>query len=159
MIIAFSIVFSFIIEPKIFLDGQSSLVKHFAPNRTRGNFIVNIYTTTPLSSFEIRKPSGEPTEFLFALISYPTFEILAKYQVDLPQLDSEISGQYVISVTNEEGGMESQRITIIKAQSECGHLISLCHVIPTVCHVISIMCHVIQYWVFTTVCDMLLSAD
>ncbi len=107
------------IDPGIFLEGEEEgFEKIFSPYETSGEFIVDIYTIYPITSFEITKDGGHNSEITTTFLSYTEFQIVAKYLVEIPVLDNTLDGIYTISVVNMNEKTKEQKIRLIRAQGK-----------------------------------------
>ena len=66
----------------------------------------------------ITKDRGHTEEMHAKLISYDEFQIQARYHIGIPVLNHKINGDYTITITTDNGKITSQKIKLLKAESE-----------------------------------------
>jgi hypothetical protein len=89
-----------------------------------GSFILQIYTTSPISSLTFERsgdttPGASDKNQFFAEMKYSSlFDILTEYRVGIPWLTDELSGGYVVKVKNEDKESSTFSMKIIKAKGK-----------------------------------------
>lgn len=78
-----------------------------------------VYSTSPVSSFQIDRTDGIKTEENMFITLDPElmspFSILVEYNVKIVSITDELSRTYAVSVTNEENETVIENIQIIRA--------------------------------------------
>ena len=113
-------------EPLITIDGVTGRRKTFSADETNIDFIINVYSTSRITSFEIVKDGGYSGEIYSSFLSFPEFEIITQYQIGIPVLDDSVNGKYTISVKNRVNKTSSQKVKLIQAESKYQCNIFLC---------------------------------
>lgn len=78
-----------------------------------------MYTTSEIESFDVVSNDweGSPVAVLFR--SYPTFEVVAKYEVQMSLPEDGEARTHTIHVKNQDERVAIQEITVMKAESKC----------------------------------------
>ena len=105
-------------EPSVFIEGQDGFLLTYPPNMDRGTFMVNVYTTSKVVTFDVVNADEISSDIYTIFRSYNDYEVVAKYEVGVSQLRFH-RRNYSIHVANSDGLSRTQRIQILKATSEC----------------------------------------
>lgn len=113
-------------EPAIFIEGHDGYYLTFPPNKASGNFMVNIYTTSQIDFMDVISSDQKEVEVAVIFHSYPTFEVVAKFEVRIPLPDDGEERIYILHAQTEEKKIAIQEITVVKAECELDMIRSLC---------------------------------
>ena len=99
----------------------------FSAEVTSGAFVVDVYTTSPVKAFLVKRSDGKPQEqqLLVEFLSYPYYGIHAKYRVGIPWMTASVNGLYAITITNQNEESTTKIVQILKAECELPCLIYL----------------------------------
>lgn len=107
-------------EPAIFIEGHTGYHLTFPPNEASGNFIVRIYTTSEVQFLDVVSNDQEEVEVTVIFRSYPTFEVVARFEIRIPLAEDGEEQSYIIHAQTEEKKIAIQEITVVKAESKEG---------------------------------------
>ena len=112
--------------PKITLKDYSDFIKVLPPDdSTSISIIVNVYTTSPLTSFRVTEVNRDkyPSKISIVFISSSPYDIVSKHNVSLSWLNYKTSGTYKINIVNKENESATQEFIILKAKCWCACLL------------------------------------
>lgn len=105
-------------DPSIFIKGQKGFEIAISPHEGSASFIVCVYTTSKVRLFDV---VNEDLDNLYSisviLLTYPVFEVVASYRVEIHEVDEEIRN-YTIHVVNEDNRSVTQSIRVFKARGK-----------------------------------------
>ena len=115
-----SLVVTTIDGPMIRLHGEDKncTTKLFPSWNESGSLLVDVYTMSSLTNFEVEKIKGVPhnKKILVKQVSYNPFEIIAVYRIEIPWLTDSVSGTFALTVENKDRENTTLNVEIIKAK-------------------------------------------
>lgn len=102
------------------MEGEKGFTKYFPANVTSADIVVRVYTTSPLTSFEVTQDGKSVSDrVITSFLSNSPFDIVWRHTIRLPSLNYRMNGAYMIKVKNEDGQTATQQFSILKAKCVC----------------------------------------
>ena len=104
-------------EASVSIEGQEGYFITYPSNVDSGTFVVNVYTTSNIATFEVIDADELSGNIYTIFRSHHKYEVIAKYEVRISPLRFYVRN-YTIRVSNLDGNFETQKIQVLKADSE-----------------------------------------
>lgn len=121
--------------PKVYIEGQLDHTLRLPSINTSITFNVLVYSTSPVSTFNIERTDGVTTRVGNLIVTdsdtHNPFSIVVRHRIEVPSVTDEITGTYTVTVVNEERESVTQNIDIIRATGI--KVLSCVHVCMYVC--------------------------
>ncbi len=109
-------------ETSMSIEGQDDFLITYPANVDSGSFVVNVYTTSKIMTFEVVDDDEISGDIYTIFRSYHAYEVVAKYEVGIAPLRF-YKRNYIIHATNMEGKFRTQKIQLLKADSKERHVV------------------------------------
>ena len=80
--------------------------------------MVDIYTTAAISSLDVADKEDITRQISVRFLSFSIFEVVAKFEITLPEEEGMREGAYTIHVTNDEGRTAMEEVRVLQVDSK-----------------------------------------